>query len=86
MRSHERRVPSVRSGVHTGECELSEGKLVGVNVHVGSRLAAQAGAGEIVVSNTVRELAGGSGIEFEDRGIHTLKGVPGEWRLYTART
>jgi len=72
----------VRSGVHTGECELSGGKLVGLTVHIGSRLAAQAAPGEIIVSNTVRELASDSGITFADRGVHALKGITGEWRLY----
>ena len=74
----------VRAGVHTGECEISGDKLVGVAVHLGARLASEAAAGEILVSSTVRDLAGGSGLAFEDAGARTLKGVPGEWRTYRA--
>jgi pimeloyl-ACP methyl ester carboxylesterase len=72
----------VRAGLHTGECELEEGKLRGVAVHIGARVLGQAGAGEIVTSSTVRDLVAGSGIEFEPRGATELKGVPGEWHLY----
>jgi class 3 adenylate cyclase len=72
----------VRAGLHTGECELLGGKVAGVAVHTGARVAARAGPGEVLVSQTVRDLVAGSGIEFEDRGAHELKGVPGEWRLY----
>lgn len=72
----------VRAGIHTGECEAFESKLCGVAVHIGARILAVAGAGEILVSGTVRELVAGSGIEFADRGVATLKGVPDEWRLY----
>ena len=75
----------VRAGVHTGECELMpDGKLAGIAVHVGARVAALAEAGEVLVSATVRDLVAGSGLAFSDRGSHVLKGVPGEWRLYGA--
>ena len=74
----------VRSGLHTGECELIDGKVSGIAVHTGARVAAHAGAGEVLVSSTVKDLVAGSGLEFEDRGVHELKGIPGEWRLYAA--
>jgi class 3 adenylate cyclase len=74
----------VRSGLHTGECELVDGKVTGIAVHTGARVAAHAGPGEVLVSSTVKDLVAGSGLEFEDRGSHELKGVPGEWRLYAA--
>jgi class 3 adenylate cyclase/alpha-beta hydrolase superfamily lysophospholipase len=72
----------VRAGLHTGECELLDGKIEGIAVHIGARVAALAGPGEVLVSSTVKDLVAGSGIEFRDRGAVTLKGVPGEWRLY----
>ena len=72
----------IRAGVHTGECELHGGKLAGIAVHIGARVAGQAGPGEVLVSSTVRDLVAGSGLEFADRGSASLKGVPGEWRLY----
>jgi pimeloyl-ACP methyl ester carboxylesterase len=72
----------VRAGLHTGECEVVGDKLAGIAVHIGARVAALAGPGEVLVSSTVKDLVAGSGLEFEDRGTHTLKGVPGEWRLY----
>ncbi len=72
----------IRAGLHTGECELSGEQVRGLALHVGARIAAQAGPGEILISSTVRDLVVGSGIEFADRGIHALKGVPGEWRLF----
>jgi class 3 adenylate cyclase len=72
----------VRQGLHTGECELLDGKVAGIAVSIGARVASQASAGEVYVSQTVRDLVAGSGIEFEDRGVAQLKGVPGEWRLY----
>jgi class 3 adenylate cyclase len=74
----------VRSGLHTGECEIVDGKMSGIAVHTGARVAAHAGPGEVLVSSTVKDLVAGSGLEFEDRGIHELKGIPGEWRLYAA--
>jgi class 3 adenylate cyclase len=73
----------LRIGVHTGECDVVEGKLRGIAVHIGARVASKAEAGEILVSQTVKDLVTGSGIEFQDRGVHQLKGVPGEWRLYS---
>jgi class 3 adenylate cyclase/pimeloyl-ACP methyl ester carboxylesterase len=72
----------VRAGVHTGECELHDGKVTGIAVSMGARVSAAAAPGEVLVSSTVKDLVAGSGIEFEDRGKHELKGVPGEWRLY----
>jgi len=72
----------LRAGLHTGECELRGDDLAGIAVHVASRVSALSGAGEILVSSTVRDLVAGSGIEFCDRGEHGLKGVPGTWRLY----
>ncbi len=74
----------VRSGIHAGECEESGGKLVGIAIHIGSRVEAAAQPGEILVSSTVKDLVGGSGIEFEDRGKHTLKGLSDAWHLYAA--
>jgi pimeloyl-ACP methyl ester carboxylesterase len=73
---------ALRAGLHTGECELVNGGVRGIAVHTGARVAAQAAPGEVLVSSTVKDLTAGSGIEFEDRGEHELKGVPGEWRLY----
>ena len=73
----------LRAGVHTGECELLDGELGGIAVHIGARVAAEAGPGEVLVSQTVRDLVAGSGIELLDRGLTELKGVPGEWRLYS---
>jgi class 3 adenylate cyclase len=72
----------VRAGVHTGEIELMGDDIGGLAVHIGARVAAEAGPGEVLVSSTVKDLVAGSGIAFEDRGAHTLKGVPGEWRLF----
>ena len=73
----------VRAGLHTGECEVADGKVAGIAVHTGARVAAIAKGGEVVVSSTVKDLVAGSGIHFEDRGLHELKGIPGEWRLFT---
>jgi pimeloyl-ACP methyl ester carboxylesterase len=72
----------VRAGLHTGEVEVAGNTVRGIAVHTGARVAAQAGAGEVLVSQTVRDLVAGSGIELEDRGAKELKGIPGEWRLY----
>ena len=72
----------IRAGLHTGECEVADGKVAGIAVHTGARVAANAQGGEVVVSSTVKDLVAGSGIEFEDRGIHELKGIPGDWRLF----
>lgn len=71
----------IRAGLHTGECEIIGGKVGGIAVHTGARVAARAAPGEVLVSGTVRDLIAGSGIELEDRGVHALKGIPGEWRL-----
>jgi class 3 adenylate cyclase len=76
----------VRVGLHTGECELVDGKVAGIAVHTGARVAAEARPGEVLVSSTVRDLVAGSGLAFEDRGSHELKGIPGEWRLYAVAT
>jgi class 3 adenylate cyclase len=72
----------IRAGLHTGEVELRGDDVGGIAVHIGARVAAIAGAGEVLVSRTVRDLVAGSGIAFEDRGTHTLKGVPDGWQLY----
>jgi class 3 adenylate cyclase len=72
----------VRAGIHTGECERVGEKLAGLAVNVGARVSAAASTGEVLVSQTVKDLVAGSEIEFEERGTHELKGVPGEWRLY----
>jgi class 3 adenylate cyclase len=61
-----------------------DGKVTGIAVNTGARVAAHAGPGEVLVSSTVKDLVAGSGLEFEDRGVHELKGIPGEWRLYAA--
>ena len=72
----------VRVGVHAGECEVQGRSLTGLAVHIGARIQAQAAPGEILVSSTVKDLAIGSGLRFQDRGLHALKGVPGEWPLF----
>jgi len=72
----------IRAGLHTGECEIADGKIAGIAVHTGARVTANAHGGEVVVSSTVKDLVAGSGIDFEDRGVHRLKGIPGEWRLF----
>jgi pimeloyl-ACP methyl ester carboxylesterase len=72
----------VRAGLHTGECELVDGKVAGIAVHTGARVASHAGPGEVLVSSTVKDLVAGAGISFADRGVQELKGIPGEWRLY----
>jgi pimeloyl-ACP methyl ester carboxylesterase len=72
----------IRFGLHTGELELAGAEVRGIAVHTGARVAAKAGPGEVLASSTVRDLVAGSGLEFEDRGSHELKGVPGEWHLY----
>ena len=72
----------VRVGVHTGECELRGEDVGGIAVHIASRITALASGGELLVSRTVKDLVIGSGTAFEDRGMHTLKGVPDQWHLY----
>ena len=74
----------LRQGLHTGECEVIGGKLSGLAVHIGARVAAEAGPDEILVSGTVKDLVVGSDLAFEDRASRVLKGVPGEWRLHAA--
>ena len=74
----------LRAGLHTGECEAIGEKVGGIAVHIGSRVLAHAGANEVLVSSTVKDLVAGSGINFEERGVHALKGVPGRWHLYAA--
>jgi class 3 adenylate cyclase/pimeloyl-ACP methyl ester carboxylesterase len=72
----------VRAGLHTGECEVRGDDIGGIAVHIGARVSALAGANDVLVSSTLRDLVIGSGLEFEDRGAHGLKGVPGEWHLF----
>jgi class 3 adenylate cyclase/pimeloyl-ACP methyl ester carboxylesterase len=75
---------SIRAGLHTGECELIDRGVEGIAVHLAARVAALAGSGEVLVSSTVKDLVAGSGLSFVDRGVHVLKGIPGEWRLFAA--
>jgi class 3 adenylate cyclase len=72
----------VRIGLHTGECEMVGDGVVGIAVHIGARVAAAARPDEVLVSSTVRDLVAGSGIRFVDRGLHGLKGIPDDWRLF----
>ncbi len=72
----------IKSGLHTGECELMGDDVGGIAVHIGARVAARAAPGEVLVSSTVKDLVAGSGLRFVDRGIANLHGVPGEWRLF----
>jgi class 3 adenylate cyclase len=72
----------VRAGLHTGEREVHGSKLAGIAVHIGARVAALAKGSEVLVSNTVKDLVAGSGLHFADRGVHSLKGIPGEYRLF----
>jgi class 3 adenylate cyclase/pimeloyl-ACP methyl ester carboxylesterase len=76
----------VRSGLHTGEIELVGEDIRGIAVHIGARVSSLASPGEVLVSSTVKDLVAGSGIEFDDRGVQTLKGVPGQWRLFSVKT
>jgi class 3 adenylate cyclase len=73
----------VRAGVHTGECEVIDGKLGGIAVTTGARISALAAGSQVLVSQTVKDLVAGSGLTFEDAGVHEIKGVPGPWHLYT---
>jgi class 3 adenylate cyclase len=77
---------SIRAGLHTGECEVVEGKLAGIAVHIAARIAALAEPGEVLVSSTVRDLVVGSGVTFVERGAPPLKGVPGEWNLFAVES
>ena len=72
----------IRSGLHTGECEVTDGKVAGIAVSIGARISSLAGPGEVLVSSTVKDLVAGSGLGFEDRGDRQLEGIPGEWHLY----
>lgn len=74
----------LRSGLHTGECQLSEGKVIGISVHIGARVAGHAAPGETLVSETVKSLVAGAGLRLESRGTHALKGLDGDWTLYSA--
>jgi len=76
----------LRTGLHTGECEQLDGKVGGIAVHIGARVAEDAAPNEVLVSSTVKDLVAGSGLEFEERASATLKGLPGEWRLYAVRS
>jgi class 3 adenylate cyclase len=76
---------TLRAGLHSGECEVRGTDLGGLSVHIAARVGALAGAGEVLVSSTVRDLVAGSDIEFEDRGEHDLKGVPGSWKLFAVQ-
>jgi class 3 adenylate cyclase len=71
----------VRAGLHTGECEVMGDDIGGIAVHIAARVSAHAGPGEVLVSRTVKDLVAGSGIQFSDRGVHTLKGIPDTWHL-----
>ena len=75
---------AIRSGLHTGEVRRRGADLAGIAVHIGARVGGVATAGEVWTSRTVRDLVAGSGLVFSDRGVHSLKGVPEEWRLYAA--
>jgi class 3 adenylate cyclase len=75
----------VRAGLHTGECEVIDGKVAGIAVHIGARVASHAQPNEVIVSSTVKDLVAGSGLSFSDGRVHTLKGVPGEWRLFSVK-
>ncbi len=73
---------TIRAGLHTGECEMMGDKISGIAVHIGARVVGKAGPGEVLVSSTVKDLVAGSGLRFVDHGVHVLKGVPREWRLF----
>ena len=76
----------VRAGVHAGEIELRSDGVAGLAVHLAARVMGKAGAGEVIVSRTVRDLTVGSGLEFRDIGVHELKGIPGAWELFALET
>jgi class 3 adenylate cyclase len=73
----------VRAGLHTGECELIDGKVAGIAVHTGARITSLAAPREVLVSSTVKDLVAGSGMDFREHGLEELKGIPGEWQLYS---
>ena len=72
----------IRGGIHTGECEISADKVVGLAVHIGARVVRKAAPGEVMVTATVKDMVAGAGVEFTDEGVHALRGIPGEWRLF----
>jgi class 3 adenylate cyclase len=76
----------MRAGLHTGEIELRAGDIGGIAVHIAPRVSAEAGPGDVLVSGTVKDLVAESAIGFADRGVHVLKGVPGEWHLFAAES
>lgn len=84
VRASQRLGIDIRAGLHTGECERRSEDIAGLAVHVAARIGSLAGPAEVLVSRTVTDLVAGAGFAFEDRGEHTRKGVPGEWRLYAA--
>jgi class 3 adenylate cyclase len=73
---------TIRAGLHTGECEMMDDKVSGIAVHIGARVTGKAGPGEVLVSSTVKDLVAGSELRFQGRGVHELKGVPGEWHIF----
>jgi class 3 adenylate cyclase len=73
----------IRAALHAGEVEIMDAKVGGIAVHIAARVMASAGAGQVLVSHTVKDLVVGSGIAFQDLGVHTLRGVPGEWKLFS---
>lgn len=75
----------IRAGIHTGEVEITDDKVAGIAVHIGARVGAAADAGEVLVSRTVTDLVAGSGLKFHNRGEHKLKGVPGDWQLFSVQ-
>ncbi len=75
----------VRAGLHTGECEIVGDDVAGLAVHIASRVVGQARAGDVLVSSTVKDLVTGAGVGFDDRGVHELKGIPGDWGVFTVR-
>ena len=77
---------AVRAGIHIGECVIAGDSVEGLAVHIGARVSATAGANQVIVSQTVKDLVVGSGIEFDDHGVHTLKGIPDEWRLFAVKS
>ena len=76
----------IRAGIHTGECEVVGEDVGGIAVHIGQRVSALAEPSEVLVSSTVKDLVAGSGLRFEDRGAHVLRGIPDEWRLFRVLT
>jgi class 3 adenylate cyclase len=75
----------IRAGLHTGESEVSDGKIVGIAVSIGARISSLAGPGEVLVSSVVKDLVAGSGLRFANRGEHQLKGIPEAWHLFALK-